>query len=93
MKKIVEPKHFFTVCSALQAQVGTKTVIKIIDEKTIVKATWRFKPNGRNKREEMVVTLGAPDYRTQAFIKACKKAKEPFPIKKLVFRRYPVKKS
>jgi hypothetical protein len=92
MKKIVDPKHFATVCGALTVS-GSKTAIKIMDEKTIVKATWRNKPSGRNSREEMVVTYGAPDYRTLVFIKKCKKAGEPFPIKKVQFRAWPVKKA
>jgi hypothetical protein len=69
-----------------------KTAIKIIDEKTTVKATWHNKPSGRNSREEMVVTFGAPNYLDRIFIKKCKKAGETFPVKKIQFRPYPKKK-
>ena len=88
MKKQIDPKYFATVCGAL-AVSDCKTAIKIIDEKTIVKATYRHKPNNRNSREEMVVTMGAPDYLTAKFIKRCKKAGEPFPVKKIQFRAWP----
>jgi hypothetical protein len=91
MKKVIDPKVFAVVCGAL-ADSDAKTAIKILDEKTIVKATWHNKPSGRNSREEMVVTFGRPDYRTLAFIKKCKKAGEPFPVKKIQFRAWPVKK-
>lgn len=91
MKKQIDPKVFAVVCGALAAS-DAKTAIKIIDEKTVVKATWRFKPSGRNNREEMVVTFGAPDYRTLAFIKECKRDGVPFPVKKIQFRAWPVKK-
>lgn len=91
MKKQIEPKYFAMVCGAL-ASSDAKSVVKVIDDKTVVKATWRFKPDGRNKREEMVVTIGAPDYRIASFIKKCRKAGEPFPIKKLQYKAWPVKK-
>lgn len=91
MKKVIDPKYFSAVCGLL-AVSDCKSVIKVIDEKTIVKATWRFKPSSQNRREEMVVTMGEPDYRTRAFIKACKKANEPFPVKKPIIRHYPRKK-
>ena len=91
MRKFVDPKYFAMVCSAIQA-TGAKTVIKIIDEKTVVKATYRFKPKGGNNREELVVTFGAPDYRTAQFIKRCKQAGEPFPVKKVQLRFWPKKK-
>lgn len=91
MKKIIDPKHYAAVCSALMSSTA-KTAIKIIDEKTIVKATFRKKQNNRNRREEMVVTVGEPEYRIAKFIKACKKAGEPLPVKKIQFRNWPVKK-
>lgn len=91
MLKTINPNTFASVCGALAAS-DAKTAIKIIDEKTIVKATWRNKPKSRNRREEMVVTFGEPDYRTADFIKRRKKAGEPFPVKKIQFRAYPKKK-
>lgn len=91
MIKRITPSLFGIVCSALGDTPGAKTAIKIIDEKTIVKATYRFKPKIRSRRKEMVVTFGEPDYRTAEFIKQCKKAGEPFPVKKIQFRFYPKK--
>lgn len=91
MKNRIAPSLFGLVCSALVDMEGAKTAIKIINEKTIVKATYRFKPSNRHTREEMVVTMGAPDYLTAQFIKRCKKAGEPFPIKKIQFRAWPKK--
>lgn len=91
MKKTIDPKHFAAVCGAL-AGSGFKTAIKIIDEKTVVKATFHNKPNNKNRQECMVVTMGAPDYNMTKFIKKCKKAGEPLPVKKIQFKAWPVKK-
>ena len=91
MKKIIDPKHLGTVCNALIGS-DAKTATKYIDEKTVVRATWRHKPSGRNSREEMVVTIGIPNYLERDFIKSCKKAGEPLPVKKIQFRKWPIKK-
>jgi len=92
MKAEIAPKYFSEVCAALLA-TRNKTAIKYIDAKTVVKATWKHKPDGRNRSESMVVTFGAPGYREAAFVKACKKAGEPFPVKKVQFRPYPNKRA
>lgn len=81
---------FASVCGALM-ESDAKSAIKYVDEKTIVRATWRFKPNARHRRDEMVVTIGAPNYAEREFIKKCKKAGEPLPVKKIQFRAYPKK--
>jgi len=91
MKKTIDPKVFAAVCGALVAS-DAKTATKYLDEKTTVKATWHNKPSGRNSREEMVVTFGTPNYADRIFIKECKKAGVPFPVKKIQFRAWPKKK-
>ena len=91
MKKIIDPKVIAAVCGALVAS-DAKTATKYLDEKTVVHATWRRKPSGRNSREEIIVTFGAPNYADRVFIKKCKKAGESFPVKKIQFRAYPKKK-
>lgn len=91
MKKQIDSRWFCAVCAAL-ANSDAKTATKIVNEKTTVKATWRRKPSNRNSREEIVITFGAPNYADRIFIKKCKKAGEPFPVKKIQFRTYPKNK-
>ena len=91
MKNSPDPKLIATVCGALLNSTA-KTATKYVSEKLVVKATWRHKPRANNTREEMVVTIGAPNYLDVRFIAACKKAGEPFPVKKVQLRAYPVKK-
>jgi len=40
----------------------------------------------------MVLTIGRPNYAEREFIKLCKKAGEPFPVKKMQLKFYPKKK-
>lgn len=50
----------------------------------IVRATRKKYLNGFTKGNvEIVLTIGKPNYQEREFIKLCKKAKEPFPIKKV----------
>lgn len=48
-----------------------------------IKATRRYKYDGRNKTIEMCLTIGRPNYREKEFIKKCIKAGEPFPVKRI----------
>jgi hypothetical protein len=90
VKITIDPKLFALVCGALIGS-GMKSAVKIVNEKTVVRATWRNKPDSRSKREEMVVTFGEPNYQERDFIKKCKKAGELMPVKKIQFRAYPKK--
>ena len=69
-----------------------------ISEKFIaraVKKTYRF--NGRNPNREgniqITLTLGKPNFLEREFIKLCKEAKEPFPVKRVQLKEYNPKKT
>ena len=69
-----------------------RSAVKYISDKEVVKATRRFKPSKRNTREEVLLTIGRPNYAERKFIKLCKKAGEPFPVKKVQLKLYPDKR-
>lgn len=46
----------------------------------------------KDQNVELVLTIGRPNYLEQEFIKKCKKAGEPFPVKKVQIKFYKVKK-
>lgn len=60
-----------------------KTARLYLSDKYVVKATRRGKWDKRDRSVHVLVTVGAPNYLERKFIKACKKAKEPFPVKKI----------
>lgn len=66
---------------------GAHTATCIISEKMVVRATLVLGggklPRRDSTRIEIVLTIGTPNYDTRQYIKACKKAGEPFPIKKV----------
>lgn len=57
-----------------------KTATKYVSPNMTIKATRRQQSR---KAIEVVVTIGKPNYAERQFIKACKKAGEPFPVKKI----------
>jgi hypothetical protein len=70
-----------------------RTAVKYLSPARIIKATRRLgRPSKRDKREELVVTIGAPGYRERLFIHACRRAGEPFPVKKTQFKAFPPRK-
>lgn len=66
---------------------------KYISEKLVVNATRRLYNGKINKREKVVdiiLKIGRPNYQEREFIKQCKKAGEPFPVKKIQLK-FPAK--
>ena len=58
--------------------------------KAVVKATRQFRRHGGEKSQTILVTIGGPAYRERQFVKACLKAGEPFPVRKVQIRGWPV---
>jgi predicted nucleotidyltransferase len=55
---------------------------KYLDDKLVVRGTRRrFKGKLIKGNIEIILVIGKPNYKEREFIKLCKKAKEPFPIK------------
>lgn len=63
---------------------GARQATKYFSESLIVRATRRTYGGKIIKgNTEIVFTIGRPNYAEREFIKKCKKAKEPFPVKKI----------
>ena len=53
----------------------------------------RLTSRDRNRANTISVTYGALNYAGREFVKACKRAGEPFPIRKVQFRAWPKKRA
>lgn len=62
-----------------------------LSPKLVVSVCWRNKAmtSKRSTRQEYVLKIGAPNYLEVRFIDACKKAGEPFPVKKVQVQPWP----
>lgn len=57
-----------------------------------VRRTWGHKPSTRGNIQ-ITLTIGKPNYAEREFIKLCKKAKEPFPVKNTQLKFWKPKKA
>jgi len=67
-----------------------------LNDKLVVRVSRRLYkkrlPHQNSKTEELLVVIGKPNYEQREFIKKCKKAGEPFPVKKIQFKFPPKRK-
>jgi hypothetical protein len=78
--------------SVLNSDPKIRTATKYVGPKSVIRLTRRVKYRKNNRRNEFVLTIGQPNYLEAKFVKLCVKAGEPFPVKKIQFKYYPVKK-
>lgn len=84
----VEGKVVGQVVSALLAS-NARSATKFLNEKLVVRVSrpvYKGKLDGAGKRARrvgLVLTIGEPNYEARDFIKKCKRAGEPFPVKKI----------
>lgn len=64
-----------------------------LSDKLTVKITRQHKYKKRDRSHTLVLTYGQPNYLEREFIKQCKKAGEPFPVKKVQLRMWPKPKA
>lgn len=81
---------FSDTIEALLRSDGRKAT-KFLNASTTVKATRLHKPRKNGRGHTIVVTFGAPNYAEREFIKACKKAGEPLPVKRVQLKHWPKK--
>jgi len=70
-------------------EIECKQATVYLSTDLIVRATVRCKSKSST---ELVVTVGKPNYMERLFIKACKSAGEPFPVRKVQLRPWPKRK-
>ncbi len=78
------------VVAALLARPEIKKATVYLSEKSVVSVCRRFKPRKRNTRDDYVLKIGAPNYLERQFLRLCRKAGEPIPVRKVQLRRWPV---
>ena len=78
--------HSMNYDKVIDAIIGEKAARATYYESPtkIIRATRKKYKNGfKEGNIEILLTIGRPNYQEREFIKLCKKAKEPFPIKKV----------
>ena len=65
---------------------------KFIGPNLVIKLTRQRRPNKRSHSESFILTVGKPNFEERKFLKSCKKAGEPVPVKKVQLRDFPKKR-
>ena len=73
---------------ALLLDGGVRQAVAYVAPDFVVKATRQRKPDRRTRSETILLTIGRPAYLERRFIRACLKAGEPFPVKKVQIKFY-----
>lgn len=60
-----------------------------LSDKLVVKMTRQRRFKARDRSHTLVLTYGKPNYLEREFIKQCKKAGVPFPIRKVQLKMWP----
>ena len=77
---------------ALAAVPGYRKATVYVSERHVVSVCHRLKPRSRDSRGEFVLKIGRPNFREALFIKQCKIAGVPFPVRKVQLQPWPVKR-
>jgi hypothetical protein len=71
---------------------GARTAVRYVSDRAVVRATHRHRPTRRARTVELVLTIGQPNAREREFIRRCRKAGEPLPVRKTQLRHWPKKR-
>lgn len=92
MVRIPQPRFFTKALDTMFAQPELRSCTVYVSDKMRVTATRLFRSDRRNTRESLMVTYGSLNYAGREFVKACKQAGEPLPVRQPQYRWWPKKK-
>ncbi len=77
-----------SVMDALLSEGAIRATKYLSERETVVaqRITYGGRIDKRERRTTIVVTFGEPNFKARDFIKKCKRAGEPFPVKKIQFK-------
>ncbi len=81
------------VYRAINSSAEVKSAVMYLTERHVVRLTRRHRTRLRARTSEYVLTTGAPNYLEREFVKAARRAGEPFPIGKVQLRHWPKKRT
>jgi hypothetical protein len=82
------------ICQAVGAChfEGVRKATVFLRKDFTVKAARRHRPHKNSRTIEVMLTVGRPNYAERQFIRACQKAGEPLPVRKVQLKQWPKKK-
>jgi hypothetical protein len=86
--------HYNYIGKLIQTLIETESHVatKYLSPKHVIRATRKVfngRIDKRDRRTEIMVTDGEPNYHARQFIKLCKRAGEPFPVRNIQLTPFP----
>ena len=85
------PRNAITKAVEALLETDARKATVYLDEDTIVRATRQFRRNDRARSQSYILTLGKPAFADRRFIRLCKQAGEPLPVRKVQLKFWPEK--
>lgn len=86
------PRNAFAKVIEGLLETGARSATVYLSPTQRVTATHIHKPSARNRHTTIAVTYGQLNYAGREFVKACRKAGEPLPVRKVQLRWWPKKR-
>lgn len=86
------PRNAFAKVIEGLLESGARSATVYLSPVQRVTATHLHKPDKRNRHTTIAVTYGQLNWAGREFVKACKKAGEPMPVRKVQLRWWPKKR-
>jgi hypothetical protein len=87
------PMNAISQCIEALIRTGSWKATKYLSDKQVVHATQKRDHRGKvpkpDSAEHIIVSLGRPNFADREFIKKCKRAGEPFPVKRVQLKAAP----
>lgn len=84
-------KDIALVMECILSDFECRKATKFVSPDFIVRATRQMKGRRTARSTTVIFTFGKPNFRERAFVKACQKSGEPFPVKKISLKFWPSK--
>lgn len=81
-------KDIAIVMECVLSDRSVRRATKFVSSDFIVRAVRQFKGSARDTRTTILFTFGKPCFLEREFIRSCRKAKEPFPVKNVQLKFY-----
>ena len=83
------PRNAFAKVIEGLLETGARSATVYLSPSLRVTATCLHKPDRRNRHTTIAVTYGQLNWAGREFVRLCKKAKVPFPVRKVQLRWWP----
>lgn len=89
MKKLFFDRVIDALLTPCSGKAPVRRATLYIAADYVIAACLQKRPRKGDLRHTIILKIGRPNFREREFIKACRKAGEPFPVKKVQLKFYP----